>query len=98
MSLTIADLKSFVRAQSRRDSANYDAHSWRADSNLMQAQRRRVYKEFAHRWHNATEQIIPGNYGRLTITDSDIDYCAGQYPPTEIWNAVYVYFAATSDI
>lgn len=97
MSLTIADLKSFVRAQSRRDPANYDAQSWRADSNLMQAQRRRVYKDFADRWHNVTEQLIPGNYGRLTITDHAVQYCAGQYSPTEIWNAVYNYFTATTN-
>ena len=98
MSLTIYDLKSFVRSQARRNPDDYDPHGWRADSNLMQSQRRKVYREFAHRWHNVTEQLIPGNYGRLTITDNDIDYCAGQYPPTEIWNAVYVYFTATSDI
>ena len=98
MALTIADLKSFVRSQSRRDFANYAGYfcAWRDDSNIMQSQRRRVKRHYGARWGNDSAQLIPGKYGRLTITETSIDYCVGQYAPTEIWNAVYAYLHATN--
>lgn len=96
MTLTIADLKSFVRSQSRRDYNDYGSRSsWRTDSNRIQSQRRYVYRHFGKRWHNDNEQLVPGNYYRLTITDTDIQYCAGQYAPIEIWWAVYNYLEVT---
>ena len=95
--LTIADLKSFVRSQSRRDFADYgDIRPWRDDSNTMQSQRRRVKRDYGARWKNESAQLIPGKYGRLTITETSIDYCVGQYAPTEIWDAVYAYLHATN--
>lgn len=97
MTLTIADLKSYVRSQSRRDFNDYGAiEPWRNDSNNIKQQRRRVYKSFPTRWRNATEQLVPGNYGRLTITETDIEYTAGQYAPVEIWHYVYAYLHETN--
>lgn len=98
MALTISDLKSYVRSQSRRNFDDYGARRpWMDDSNRMQSQRRRVYRKFSCRW-KGNEQLIPGNYGRLTVTDNDIEYTAGQYSPTEIWHAVYVYLNDTNNV
>lgn len=96
--LTIADLKSFVRSQSRRNSADYvgAVSAWHDDSNTMQSQRRRVKRHYGARWKNDSAQLVPGKYGRLTITETSIDYCVGQYAPTEIWGAVYAYLQATN--
>ena len=92
MSLTIADLKSFVRSQSRRDFNDYGSnYYWRIDSNKIQSQRRYVHRKFKTVWNNNEYELVPGRYGRLTVTNNDIDYCPGQYAPTEIWGAVYSY-------
>lgn len=101
MSLTIANLKAFVRAQSKRDYNNYIGayESWERETLSIKTQRCRVYRKFKSRWMNADETLVPGNYGptgRLRITDNGIDYVPGQYAPVEIWDMVYEYLEATN--
>ena len=99
MNLTISDLKSYVRSQSRRNFIDYGSHRlWREDGNKIQSQRRRVYRKFSARWKTNNEQLVPGNYGRLTINNDGIDFTPGQYSPMEIWHAVYVYLHETNTI
>ena len=96
--LTIADLKHFIRCQSIRDSRNYDANSWRIETNSIRQQRRRVQREFQARYNNDNAELIPGDYfgTRLRIERYSIDYIPGQYSPTEIWDAVHGYFYQTN--
>lgn len=96
---TVHDLRLFVRSQATRDSRNYDRDSWTWETNMIRRQRAAVQRNYGHRWRNDDETLVPGNYwgGRLTITEDSINYCAGQYPPTEIWQAVNDYFHRTNN-
>ena len=96
---TLADLAAYVRCQARRNFADYgDRRPWMEDANRMQSQRRRVYREYGARWKLGTEPLTPGHYGRLEILpDGTPEYTPGQYAPTEIWHAVYVYLHATNN-
>ena len=94
MTLTVQDLKSFVRSQSTRDFLNYDRQSWIDETNMIRRQRAKFNKRFRAWWNNTEAELVPGKYfgTRLIITENDIDYIPGQYAPTEIWHAVYDYF------
>jgi hypothetical protein len=94
---TMSDLRSYVRSQARRDSRDYDAEGWRLESNLIERQREKVRRDFGPRWRSNTEELVPGNYGRLTILEDGTPYyVAGQYSPTEIWFWVHEYLNRTN--
>jgi len=92
---TFADLFSYAKSQARiefidyaggRDSVKY----WRCDKSRRDRARRQVMQRYGF----LADQSLPigaSSNGRLMVTASDIDYCTGQYTPTEIWGAVYSY-------
>lgn len=94
---TINDLKVYARIQSRRSWSDYagDIQAWNSSTYRIRRQREQCRK-FA-RWIIGTEQLVPGSYGRLTISESgNIDTVWGQYPPEEIYNYVLEYLEQTN--
>ena len=91
---TFADLFAYAKSQARIEFIDYSPYvdAWRSD----RARRDRQRKSVMDRYGRLADKPLPigksGN-GRLVVSMTGIDYCAGQYPPTEIWNAVFDYLA-----
>jgi hypothetical protein len=76
----------YAKQNSRRNFADYcDRKIFRSDYRMIAKDKRQAERLF---WY-FTNRNITGVFNRLTITDDTINYCAGQYPPTEIWHAVH---------
>lgn len=104
----LSDLLTYAKEQAKiefRDYCDLDprfrtAHevsAWQLDRSRRDNSRKQLFKFFCNRIRNASkEQLVPGNYGRLTISESGIEYTAGQYPPTEIYGALFNYMQQTN--
>ena len=92
---TFSDLFTYAKSQARIEFIDYaggrdSAYYWRQDKRRRDSDRKKVIS----RWGWLKDQALPtgqsGN-GRLVVTADAIDYCTGQYTPTEIWGAVFDY-------
>ena len=91
---TFADLFAYAKSHARIEYINYAPYvaAWRCD----RARRDRQRKSVIDRYGWLADKRLPvgksGN-GRLVVSATNIEYCAGQYAPTEIWGAVFDYVA-----
>lgn len=92
---TFSDLFTYAKSQARIEFCDYaggrdSVYYWRQDKGRRDSDRKKVIS----RWGWLKDQALPtgqsGN-GRLVVTADGIDYCTGQYTPTEIWGAVFSY-------
>ena len=84
---TINDIFNAGRAITRMSAEDYGTYwqGYRDDSNRRRNQRRAV-NAFMKRHVMDWEMIVPpGRYGRITVSDNGVSYCAGQYAPTEYY-------------
>ena len=95
---TLSDLLAYCKQQARIEQRNYDsAKYWRADVNTRTQAIKLCFKEFGCRLRKGTEELIPGNYDRLTVLpDGSPDYTPGQYAPVEIYNYLHYYLRRTN--
>jgi len=102
--ITLLDLIAYASIQARIEARDYfdpryarpdEVRAWRNDRSHRDRDRCRVFRTFANRLRSS-EQLIPGHYGRLEITDLEIDYTPGMYAPREIWPAVLNYLTQTN--
>lgn len=106
----LSDLLNYAKEQARIEAIdyfdprpffrkNYEISAWRHDKNCRDYARKCLFKKFPARLKNAhKEKLVPGNYGRLEISEDDIDYTVGQYAPREIYGAVLDYLQQTNSI
>jgi hypothetical protein len=86
----ISEILAYCKSMARIEYRDYgEVTSWRADK-LSRNKARLKCLEYI-RCHMLKNISIVGKfYGtRLEITENTIDYCAGQYPPTEIYWALF---------
>lgn len=104
----LSDLLNYAKEQARIEAIDYfhpdprfrtmhEISAWQHDKNCRDYARKCLFKEFPVRLKNArNEKLVPGNYGRLTISETEIDYTVGQYAPREIYGAVLNYLHQTN--
>ena len=83
-------LAAFVRSRPNLDAANYgDAKSYRADA----YQARKFLKPCISLLHKANQLgvDVSGRTGRISVSDSGVEYVTGQYYPTEYRRAAYAH-------
>jgi hypothetical protein len=97
---TLSDLVTYCRQQARIERSDYDASKyWQADIRTRNKALNLCRKEFGARLNRGTEELIPGNYQRLTIhADGTPEYTVGQYAPTEIYDYLHWYLRQTNSI
>jgi hypothetical protein len=106
-SASLASLLSFCKSQARIESRDYfqpgfarpdEVSAWRSDCAKRDHARRLCFQAFPGRLKSAaSEALIPGDYGRLSILpDGSADYTSGQYAPLEIYGALLSYLEATN--
>ncbi len=84
--MKIEQVFAYAKRNSRRNFDDYgDLRLWRSDYRQILKDKQKAQKLF---WYFKDKEIT-GIFNRLTVTENTIDYCSGQYPPTEIWFAVY---------
>lgn len=85
---TIADLYDAGRRITRMSGEDYGTYlqGYRDDSNIRRSQRNAVSSYMRKHVMNWETVVPPGEYGRITVLeDGRIDFCAGQYAPTEYY-------------
>jgi hypothetical protein len=97
---TLSDLVAYCRQQARIERCDYDANKyWQADIRTRNKAFQLCLREFSGRLSRGTEELIPGNYQRLTIhADGTPEYTVGQYAPTEIYDYLHWYLRQTNSI
>jgi hypothetical protein len=106
-SASLASLLSFCKSQARIESCKYfqpgfarpdEVAAWRSDCAKRDHARRLCFQAFPGRLKSAaSEALIPGRYGRLSILpDGSADYIAGQYAPLEVYGALLAYLKASN--
>jgi len=106
---SLSDLLAFARSQARIEMKDYvdpwlrgdrrkeGVELWRRDCRMRSQAKRACFQAFPSRLLKASEALIPGHYGRLSIDPmGGIDYTAGQYAPREIYGALLSYLTATN--
>lgn len=106
---SLSDLLAFCRSQARIEACDYvdrwaspdlrkqQISAWRRDCRLRDSARKACVAAFPARLAKASEALVPGRYGRLSILpDGRIDYVVGQYAPREIYGALLQYLHATN--
>jgi hypothetical protein len=104
----LSDLLTFAKEQARIERIDYfdprypradEIKAWQHDKNCRDYERKCLFRKFPARLKNAhNEKLVPGSYGRLKISEGDIDYTVGQYAPREIYGAVLDYLQQTNSI
>lgn len=106
----LSDLLNYAKEQARIEAIDYfdpdprfrtahEVSAWRLDRSRRDRSRAYLFATFPTRLRNADkERLVSGNYGRLTISESEIEYTAGQYSPTEIYGALFNYMRQTNSI
>lgn len=96
----LCGLLAYCRTQARIERCDYDANSyWRADIYIRNQALKLCRTEFGSRLNAGTEELVPGNYGRLTIhPDGTPEYTVGQYAPTEIYGYLHWYLRQTNAV
>ena len=92
---TFSDLFSYAKSQARIEFVNYaggrdSVYYWRQDKSRRDSDRKKVMVRYGWLADRALPIGRSGN-GRLMVTADIVEYCAGQYPPTEVWGAVFDY-------
>lgn len=91
------EFKDYVDPWMRGDRKKEGIKLWRRDCRLRSQAKRACFQAFPGRLSKASEALIPGLYGRLSIDPmGSIDYTAGQYAPREIYGALLSYLIATN--
>jgi hypothetical protein len=96
----LCGLLTYCRQQAKIERCNYDANShWRADIRTRNQALKLCRTEFGARLNVGTEELVPGNYGRLTIhPDGTPEYAVGQYAPAEIYDYLHWYLRQTNAV
>lgn len=99
--LTVSDLWEYARTTARIESKDYippeyatqdDVRAWRGDIR-HRTKAKRAAQLVGNNCHFETPLLIGKYFGtRLTVTKNLIEYCPGQYAPTEIYWALEDYF------
>ncbi len=93
---TIKDLRSFVRKTVTRDRSMYSTDSqWDNETTFINRQRDQLKDQFGWMWDQEEESLIRGEFGNLTITDTEITFRPKRYAPTEIYVAAKWYCMCT---
>ena len=80
--MKIEQVFAYAKRNSRRNFADYgDLRLWQMDYRMIAKDRRAA---LALAWRFKDRELV-GKFGRLTVTEDAIDYCTGQYMPTEMW-------------
>lgn len=103
---TLSDLLAYCKRQANISRSDYfylgrakpeEVAAWRRDCRKRDRARAYCFATFPARLGKGTEELVPGNYGRLTIEqDGRPDYTAGQYAPTEVYGYLFDYLKATN--
>lgn len=106
---SLSDLLAFCKAQARIEASDYldrwasadlrkqQISAWRRDCRLRDKARKACFAAFPARLLKASEPLVPGSYGRLSIMpDGSPDYTVGPYAPREIYGALLQYLRATN--
>jgi hypothetical protein len=104
---SLASLLAFCQRQARIKSTDYfdprfarpdEKQAWLSDCAKRNRARKLCFRVFPGRLKSAaSEALIPGDYGRLSILpDGSADYTSGQYAPLEIYGALLSYLEATN--
>ena len=90
MTIKIGDLLDYASKQAVICSADYgDRSSMRQDQYIRGKQRKAVYTRFGFMAERPLDLKTDLTVGRFSVTVvGEIDYCVGQYAPTEIWAAL----------
>lgn len=106
----LSDLLNYAKKQARIETIDYfdpdprfrkphEVSAWQLDRSRRDNSRAYLFATFPARLSNADkEKLVSGNYGRLKISESEIEYTAGQYSPTEIYGALFNYMHQTNFI
>ena len=82
----IKDLRSFVRKTVTRDRSLYQTESqFDNETTFINRQRDQLKDQFGWLWDMEDEALVHGEFGHLTITDTEISFKPKRYAPTEIW-------------
>ena len=92
---TMKDLRSFVRKTVTRDRSQYTDSQWDNETTFIDRQREQLKVAFGYMWDSDDEPLILGQFGNITITDSEISFKPRRYAPTEIYVAAKWYCMAT---
>ena len=92
---TMKDLGSFVRKTVTRDRDQYTDSQWDNETTFINRQREQLKTAFGYMWDMEDEPLIRGQFGNITITDSEISFKPRRYAPTEIYVAAKWYCMAT---
>ena len=93
--MTIGQLLAFAKRQARLSFADYgEREYYRQDRNRIIQAKRAALKALGWYQSKPDYPLMIGDYfgTRLSITHDSINYCAGQYAPTEIYWALEDYF------
>lgn len=107
--MLLSDLLAFCKRQARIEARDYidpyargqlfadQLSAWRIDKRKRDAARKACFAAFPARLKSADEKLVPGSYGRLSISqEGSPDYTACQYSPLEIYGALLSYLEATN--
>jgi hypothetical protein len=96
---TLADLLAYCRQQARIERCDHTVTSWRQAIYARNQALNLCRKEFGARLNRGTEELVPGDYGRLTIhPDGTPEYTVGQYAPAEIYDYLHFYLRQTNNV
>ena len=94
----IKDLRSFVRKTVTRDRSLYETDAqWDNETTFINRQRDQLKDQYGWMWDQEEESLIRGEFGNLTITDTEISFRPKRYAPTEIYVVAKWYCMATEN-
>ena len=94
----IKDLRSFVRKTVTRDRSLYETDAqWDNETTFINRQRDQLKDQYGWMWDQEEESLIRGEFGNLTITDTEISFRPKRYAPTEIYVVGKWYCMATEN-
>jgi len=92
---SLNDLFAYAKRQARINTLDYGTReAWQQDKTRRDSDRKKVMSRYGF-LGDTPLMVGRSSNGRLTVDANDFDYTAGQYPPTEIWGAVYSYLENT---
>lgn len=107
---TLADLMKYAKDLARIEACDYfdtdprfvrkeEIKWWRKDRKTRDKSRADLFVKFSGRlFAPEKENLVVGNYNRLTITENKIEYIVGQYAPVEIYYAIENYMILTNNL
>lgn len=103
--LTLGNLITFAKQNSRLDTSNYTPKSYKQDRYQITKTRKKCEKLYPKKVENLNvvikydEPLKTGEYygGRLVVSKNKIEYIPGQYAPTEIYWELLDYLTKTKE-